>query len=97
MLSAAFTGAERGVFFMWVSEITSRGVVWLSPEDTVECAARLMAEKQVRRLPVLQSGRLCGMLSLGDVAQSRACGMEASRALSEISAPNRAYETGIAR
>jgi predicted transcriptional regulator len=34
----------------------------------VEDAARLMAQRQVRRLPVVENNRLVGMLSLGDIA-----------------------------
>jgi len=44
-----------------------------------------MAARQVRRLPVVEGGKLVGMLSLGDLSRSHAFDMEASQALSEIS------------
>ncbi|MFR2333031.1 MAG: CBS domain-containing protein [Flavonifractor plautii] len=44
-----------------------------------------MAAKQVRRLPVLEGGKVVGMVSLGDLAQCRQFDMEASKALCEIS------------
>lgn len=64
----------------------TRNVATVLPEDDVRNAARLMASKQVRRLPVVENGKLVGMLSLGDMAKSRMFDMEASKALSEISA-----------
>jgi CBS domain-containing protein len=45
-----------------------------------------MSQDQVRRLPVLDNGRIVGFLSLGDLARNRSCDMEAAEALSEISA-----------
>lgn len=68
-----------------VREIMSRGIVTVSPEEDVREATRLMAEKQVRRLPVVEEGRIVGMLSLGDMAKNTRFDMEASKALSEIS------------
>ena len=44
-----------------------------------------MGAGQVRRLPVLEDGKVVGMVSLGDLAKCRACDMEAAEALSEIS------------
>ncbi len=69
-----------------VKEIMTRNVATVLPEDDVRNAARLMASKQVRRLPVVENGKLVGMLSLGDMAKSQMFDMEASKALSEISA-----------
>ncbi|MDR1669633.1 MAG: CBS domain-containing protein [Oscillospiraceae bacterium] len=71
---------------MRVREIMTRGVVSVSPDDDVREAAHKMAHEQVRRLPVVNvSGAVVGMLSLGDMAKSRAMEMEAANALSEIS------------
>ncbi|MDR3207579.1 MAG: CBS domain-containing protein [Oscillospiraceae bacterium] len=68
-----------------VREIMSRGVVGVSPDADVREATRLMSAEQVRRLPVIDEGRVIGMLSLGDMAKTASFGMEASKALSEIS------------
>ncbi|MDR1693460.1 MAG: CBS domain-containing protein [Oscillospiraceae bacterium] len=71
---------------MRVREIMTRGIVSVSPEDDVREAAHKMANEQVRRLPVVSAGgSVVGMLSLGDMAKSRALEMEAANALSEIS------------
>jgi predicted transcriptional regulator len=64
----------------------SRGIITVEPSDSVEKAARLMSQDQVRRLPVTDNGRIVGFLSLGDLARNRSCDMEAAEALSEISA-----------
>jgi len=68
-----------------VKDIMTRGVVTVSPEDDIREASRLMASGQVRRLPVVEEGRVVGMLSLGDLARTQQFDMEASKALSEIS------------
>jgi CBS domain-containing protein len=54
-----------------VSEIASKDVVTVDPQQSLEEAARLMAEHQVRRLPVCEEdGKLVGMLAQADIAQS---------------------------
>lgn len=68
---------------MTVGDIMSRGVVTASPDSEVSDAARRMGRGQVRRLPVVESGKLVGMLSLADMA--RRCDMEAAAALADIS------------
>ncbi len=69
-----------------VKEIMSRAVVTAQPFDDVEKAARLMSLDQVRRLPVLDDGRVVGIVALSDLARSCDCEMEAAEALTEISA-----------
>ncbi len=68
-----------------IREIMSRNCAVISPEEDAAEAARLMGAGQVRRLPVLEDGKVVGMVSLGDLAKCRACDMEAAEALSEIS------------
>lgn len=68
-----------------VSEIMSRGIRTVTPFDEVAHAVTLMGEDQVRRLPVMDEGRLVGVVTLCDMARDCNCDMEASAALSEIS------------
>ena len=68
-----------------VKDIMTRGCAVVSPDDDAREAARLMAARQVRRLPVTEAGKLVGMVSLGDLAKSQQYDMEASKALAEIS------------
>ena len=54
-----------------VREVASKDIVTIDPQQSLEEAARLMAEHQVRRLPVVEEdGRLVGMLAQADVAQA---------------------------
>ena len=58
----------------------------VTPDTSVEEAARIMADAQVRRLPVVDGTRLVGIVSLGDLAAEGAQGAAAG-ALHEISEP----------
>ena len=69
-----------------VRDIMSPAPSVITPEAPVSAAARLMAQRQVRRLPVVEQGQVVGMLSLGDLARSRRTDTEAAEALSDISA-----------
>jgi CBS domain-containing protein len=54
-----------------VSELASKDLVTVDPQQSLEEAARLMAEHQVRRLPVVEEdGRLVGILSQKDLAEA---------------------------
>jgi CBS domain-containing protein len=69
-----------------VSDICSQGAVSVKPEETVNDAMNLMASEQVRRLPVVENGKMIGMLSFADIAREKS-GMELAEAISEISMP----------
>ena len=51
----------------------------------VVTAAGLMGREQIRRMPVMEAGKLCGMVSLGDMARLEDSSRAAGGALSEIS------------
>jgi len=68
-----------------IEEVMTKGVVSLPPDATVEEAARKMAENRIRRLAVVENGRLVGVVALGDLAVRDAHDRKAGRALSEIS------------
>lgn len=69
-----------------VRDIMSPAPSVITPETPISAAVRLMAQRQVRRLPVVEQGQVVGMLSLGDLARSRRTDTEAAEALSDISA-----------
>jgi CBS domain-containing protein len=52
-----------------VREIMTDKVVTVRPEQTVEDCMALMTEKRIRHLPVVDGGRLAGMLSIGDLVK----------------------------
>ena len=55
-----------------LSDICTEEILTLTPKDTVEQAIRLMKEKAIRRLPVVDGGRAVGIVSLGDLAVTQA-------------------------
>ena len=77
--------AEEDPAQTMVRDIMPRNCATVSPGDDCREATRLMAAQQVRRLPVVEGGKVVGMISLGDLAKSRRFDMEAAQALSEIS------------
>ena len=54
-----------------VSDWMTRDVVTITPETTLADAEALMVEKMIRRLPVLDDGRLVGIVTYGDVRNAR--------------------------
>ncbi len=73
-------------------EIMTRGVITVSPDDDTTQALKIMADEQIRRLPVVDRTRLVGMLSLSDIAIRHSRDAEISSALSEISTPRGKYK-----
>lgn len=65
-------------------ELEQGEIVTLRPDDSVEHALDLMAQHQVRRLPVVDNGRVVGMVSQADVAKA-VRPEEAGRMLTSIS------------
>ncbi|CAA7601062.1 CBS domain protein [Acididesulfobacillus acetoxydans] len=66
-------------------QVMSTDVVTVTPDTDVHQASALMSDHQVRRLPVVERGEICGMLALGDLAVERVHVDEAGEALSDIS------------
>ena len=67
-----------------VADVMTGSVRWASPDMDAGVAARLMGSCQVRRLPVLEDGKLLGMVSLGDLAAFEDIQMDAADALTDI-------------
>ena len=68
-----------------VAEIMTRQVLSANPDMEAAVAAGLMGREQIRRLPVVENGKLCGMVSLGDLAMQEETIYDAGDALMEIS------------
>lgn len=68
-----------------VRDVMTRQVISARPDMEVSLAAGLMGREQIRRLPVVENERLCGMVSLGDLAVKEDSAIEAGDALTEIS------------
>ena len=53
-----------------VRDVMDTSVVTVRPFESVETCMSLMSETRVRHLPVLDDGRVVGMISIGDLVQS---------------------------
>ena len=71
------------------SDVMSKQLISVTPDTHAHEAARIMAENQIRRLPVVQNGKIVGMLSIGDLATQNIYINEAGDALKNISLPSR--------
>ena len=72
-----------------VRDVMSDGVAWAYEDNSVEEAVKIMSERQVRRLPVVdRDKRLVGIVALGDFAVQSSEIRPAAQALSEISKPS---------
>ena len=69
-----------------VRDVMTGRVIAAKPDMEVGVAAHLMGREQVRRLPVVENGRLCGMVTLADLANAGDHAMDAADALAEITA-----------
>ncbi|AKU11193.1 CBS domain containing protein [Azoarcus sp. CIB] len=71
-----------------VRDVMSDGVAWAFEDESVDQAVKIMSERQVRRLPIVdREKRLVGIVSLGDFAVQRTEIKPAAEALAEISKP----------
>lgn len=52
-----------------VREVMTTRVVFMRPEQSIEDCMAVMTDKRIRHLPVLEAGRLVGVLSIGDVVK----------------------------
>jgi CBS domain-containing protein len=67
-------------------EIVSERLETIAPDDGIEKASRIMGERQIRRLPVVENGRLVGMLAIGDIAVKQGDERVSGETLEDISA-----------
>ena len=65
----------------------SSNPVCASPDEDVHEVARIMSERQIRRLPIVENGSLVGMVALGDLAVEPTLKDNAEEALKSISEP----------
>lgn len=77
--------AERSPGATTVRDVMTSHVIAIRPDADVTSAARIMGREQIRRLPVMENGKLCGMVSLGDIARHLESESNAAEALTEIS------------
>lgn len=78
--------ADKSPKAVRVREVMTERVKTAAPDTDVSAAAALMASEQVRRLPVVEQGRLSGIVSLADLSRRPDYMMEAAEALEDICA-----------
>ena len=52
-----------------VGELMITDVLYVGPDDTIEDCMALMTEKRLRHLPVMENGKLAGVVSIGDIVK----------------------------
>ncbi len=62
-----------------VSSIMTGPVTTCVPGDEVDALAGVMTERRIRHIPVVEDGRLTGIVSIGDVVKTRLDELEAHR------------------
>jgi CBS domain-containing protein len=62
---------DEDVFGRKVSELMTRDVIVGVPQDDLDSVGRTMVERRIRHLPVVEQGRLVGIISIGDVVKAQ--------------------------
>lgn len=68
-----------------VTDVMSDELYTGSADMTAEEAADLMADKQIRRLPIVENNKLVGIISLGDLSLAKESDSAAGHTLSQVS------------
>lgn len=88
-LSVRATASERDPNSTHVREVMSAQLTWVFEDEPADAAARVMRERQIRRLPVLdRSDRLVGVVALADLATDLGDDKLKGATLEEISQPS---------
>lgn len=78
----------QNVMRQYVREIMSSNPVTVSPDTDICDASRIMSERQIRRLPVVENNNIVGIVSIGDLAVEPGFSNNIGKALSNISEPS---------
>lgn len=71
-----------------VEAIMSTKLITATPDMSTQEAAKMMAEHQIRRLPIVEGDNLVGIVALGDFAVRELTDEQAQHALTDISYPS---------
>lgn len=71
-----------------IAGLMTEMVVTGTKDMSVEEAAKIMSQEQIRRLPIVENNKLIGIVSLGDLAVNDQSNDQAGQALEEISVPS---------
>jgi CBS domain-containing protein len=62
---------DEAIFPLPVNALMTREVVLGMPHDDLEAVAHTMTEKRIRHVPVVDQGKLVGIVSIGDVVKAQ--------------------------
>ena len=62
---------NEALFVDPVSSIMTRHVITGMPQDDLQTVAKTMTEKRIRHLPLVDQGKLVGIISIGDVVRAQ--------------------------
>lgn len=62
-----------------VGDIMSTTITTCGPDDNVDDIMRVMTDRRIRHVPVVESGQLIGIVSIGDIVKSRISELEEHR------------------
>lgn len=63
--------SNEAVFSLPINALMSKELVTGVPDDDLEAVAHTMTEKRIRHVPVVEQGRLVGIVSIGDVVKAQ--------------------------
>jgi CBS domain-containing protein len=66
-----------------VSELMTRRVVYVTPDTAMDEAMVIMTDQRIRHLPVMEEGRLTGIVSIGDLVKQTSRNQEAKISILE--------------
>ena len=55
---------------IWAKDIMSSPLVTVDPNDAVEEAAKIMAQKRIKKLPVVEGDKIVGVVSTSDIVKA---------------------------
>ena len=73
----ALADRGAGLLALQVSALMTRHVFTCQPGDSIDELMAEMTERRIRHLPVIENGRLAGIVSIGDVVKNRLDEIEA--------------------
>lgn len=79
-LVAVLAGGDAAALSQPVGNVMTAPAVTVAPEDAVLAALSLMTRRRLRHLPVVEDGRMVGIVSIGDLVKYRIDKIEAEAA-----------------
>jgi len=62
---------DEAVFGLTVSQLMTRDVIVGAPADDLSAVGHTMIQRRIRHLPVVEGGKLIGMISIGDIVKAQ--------------------------